>query len=108
MRRPNSTSGMVSMSKTKTAIVETRYLSVSPHQYRNGDRQARLVGQGDVTFTDAKPLAQLLTTFGPNDAGPAEFIRGDADIANPQTMREAGAHGLDDRLLGGEAHCEET
>ena len=42
------------------------------------------------------------------DFGPAPRVRRDADVADPDAVRKAGAERLDDGFLGGEAHGQEA
>ena len=75
-----------------------------PHQNSNGHYQTRLIRERHVTFADAEALADALATLGVDDFGFTPGILHHANIANPDTVREAGPHGFDDRFLGGEAH----
>src|SRR5271154_1755052 len=118
-RRPSSTSGTVSQSKTSVVMA----LATPAHdsaaagggrlaaprllQHRHGDDQPGLVGQRHVRSADAELAAHALAARREYDIRPSPAVLHDANIADPDAVREAGAHGLDDRLLGGKARCEE-
>src|SRR5678816_1403920 len=92
------------MSNTNTAMAD---LSL-PHQYRDGDDQAGLVGQRYVPFADAELIAPATAPLRPDDLGLAPRVWRDARVADPHAVREARAHRLDDRFLRGEAHREKA
>src|ERR1700730_16612579 len=78
------------------------------HQDGDRDYEAGLVRQGHVAFADAEPLANPLAALGEHDFGFAPGVLYDANIADPNTVGKPGAHGFDDRFLGGEAHGQKT
>src|SRR5688572_18082716 len=104
MRRPSSTSGIVSMSNTNTGGM----VGSLPHQDRDGDDQAGLVGQRHVALADAELFTHAPAALGPDDLRLAPGIRHDPAVANPHTVRKTGTHRLDDRLLGRKAHRQEA
>src|SRR5271156_3131724 len=117
-RRPSSTSGTVSQSKTSVVMA----LAAPAHggaatggrglaaprffQHRHGDDQSGLVGQRHVRGADAELAAHLLATRREHHIRPSPVVLHDADIADPDAVSEAGAHRLDDCLLGGKARRE--
>ena len=116
-RRPNSTSGTVSMSNTSVFIAASAGdvlpcralapgLARRRFEHGHGDDQPGLVGERDVPVADAELAAHLLAARRIDHFGPAPGVLHHAHVANPDAMREARAHGLDDGLLGGETHRE--
>src|SRR5581483_3664457 len=78
------------------------------HQHRHRDHQPRLIGQSDVPLPDPEGLPHALAAFGEHHLRFPPGVLHHAHIADPDTVREAGAHGLDDRFLGGKPHRQET
>ena len=79
-----------------------------PLEHRHRHDQSGLVGERHVPGADAELAAQALAARRVDHLGLAPVVLHHADIADPHAVRKAGAHGLDDRLLGGEAHGEEA
>src|SRR5215472_8972713 len=61
-----------------------------------------------MPFADAEAGAHALTALGVHHFGLAPGVLHYPDVADPDAVREAGAHGLDDGLLGREAHRHEA
>ena len=61
-----------------------------------------------MALADAEAAAYALAALGEHHLRPPPRVLHDTDIADPHSVREARAHRLHDRLLGREAHREET
>src|SRR5262249_15908731 len=75
---------------------------------REGDDQARLVGERHERRAGAELATERAAALREDDFGSAAGVLDDADVAHPDAVREARAQRLRDRLLPGEAHGEET
>src|SRR5580700_3498627 len=61
-----------------------------------------------MPLADTHALPHTLTALRVDDLGLAPLVLHRPHIADPYPVREPGAHGLDDRLLGGKVHRQET
>ena len=118
-RRPNSTSGTVSMSNTSVFIGVAPQagrlracarVSSSRRRLEHGHRddEPGFVGERDMAVADAQLAPHLLAARRIDHFGLAPRVLHHAHVANPDAVRETRAHGLDDGLLGGESHGEKS
>ena len=61
-------------------------------EHGHGDDEPRLVGERDVPAADAELAPHLLAARRIDHLGRAPGVLHDADVADPDAMREAGAH----------------
>ena len=80
---------------------------LSDQQGDEGQREVVLVAEAEVTGADAERNAQFGGAGVVFEYGAAMCVVTDTDVARTQTFPETEAHGLDGRLLGGEALGEE-
>src|SRR5688572_7023966 len=102
-RRPSSTPGTVSMSNTRQFTSPSGF-----HHHGKRDHDSSLVAEAHVPIADAQRTAYPIAALGKDDLRLAPRVLHHAHVANPHAMCEAGAHRLDDRLLGGKTHRDEA
>ncbi len=73
IRRPNSTSGTVSISKEKQCISGLFY-------YGERDDKTAIVGEADMAVTDTETIADPPAALGPDHERPPPFVIGDSHI----------------------------
>ena len=78
-----------------------------PHQHGNGNDEARLVAQREMSLADAELATQGAAALRVDDLRLPELVRQHADVAHPDAVREPRAERLDDRFFRGEPHREE-
>src|SRR5262245_27215311 len=70
------------------------------------DDQPGLVRERYEALARAQLASDLVSARGPDHTRPSARVLNDADVAHPDSMREAGPERLRDRFLAREAHRE--